>query len=107
MTSVFFTRVMPRKPCGWRTESVIRKKGQGGSVMVSDFLCPCHGRLRLDPDTAKELDIPADARKIIKPGKNADGYWTSEHMVKQLTEKALPIFEALHPGCTGAYTQQK
>ncbi|CAG8855513.1 24430_t:CDS:2, partial [Gigaspora margarita] len=24
------------------SESVIKKKGQGGSIMVSDFLCPCH-----------------------------------------------------------------
>ncbi|CAG8601213.1 90_t:CDS:2, partial [Scutellospora calospora] len=29
------------------SESVIKKKGQGGSIMVSDFLCPCHGPLRL------------------------------------------------------------
>ena len=24
-------------------EGIIRQKGQGGSVMISDFLCPCHG----------------------------------------------------------------
>lgn len=86
-------------------EGIIRKKGQGGSIMVSEFLCSCHGRLRLDPATAEQLGLPAEAREIIKPGKNADGYWTSEQMVKQLTEKALPIFNALHPGCIGGYAK--
>lgn len=38
-------------------ESVLRKKGPGGSIMVSDFLCACHGPMKLDPKTAKEKKI--------------------------------------------------
>lgn len=69
--------------------------------MVSDFLCECHGPLQLPKETADQLRLPEKARVIIQPGKNKDGWWKSTDMVKQLKEKALPIFEALHPGCIG------
>lgn len=82
-------------------ESVIRKKGQGGTIMVSDFLCPCHGPMRVAPDVARRLNIPERARIIIQPGANADGYWKSEHMVAQIRDQAIPIFNYLHEGCTG------
>src|SRR5207237_7375024 len=85
-------------------ESVIRKKGQGGSLMVSDFLCPCHGPLRLPAERAAELQLPEEAREIIEPGKSRDGWWKSDNMVKQLEERAIPIFNALHPGCVGKFS---
>ena len=70
--------------------------------MVSDFLCACHGPMKISAERAAALGIPEPfARVIIKPGKNADGWWKSEDMVKQLCEKAIPIFEELHPGATG------
>jgi hypothetical protein len=39
---------------------------------------------------------------IIKPGKNADGYWTNKDLVMQigLTQN---VFEILHPGCTALF----
>ena len=86
-----------------KNESVMKKKGQGASIMVSDFLCACHGSLKLTPEQADELKLPQYARTIIIPGKNKDGWWKSEDMVKQLTDKAIPIFEYLHPGCTGLF----
>lgn len=82
-------------------ETIIKKKGQGGSLMISDFLCACHGRLRISQERAIELKIPDSARGIIKPGKNEDGWWKSEDMVEQLRDRAIPIFDALHPGCRG------
>ena len=36
--------------------------------------------------------------EIITPGKNADGYWTNDDLVKQL-EKVMPLFARFHPGC--------
>lgn len=51
----------------------------------------------------KKLELPVDVREIIKPGMNADSYWKSGDMVKQLTDKALPYFEALHFECTGVF----
>ena len=84
-------------------ESVLKKKGNGGSIMVSEFLCACHGRLRISKEQAENLGIPDSAQKIIKPGKNKDGYWKSEDMVAQLRDLALPFFDALHPNCTGVF----
>ena len=36
--------------------------------------------------------------KIIKPGKNADGYWKNSDLVQQLID-TMPIFESFHPEC--------
>ena len=38
------------------------------------------------------------ARETIAPGKNFDGYWTNEDVVRQLENKAIKAFDALHPG---------
>jgi hypothetical protein len=76
----------------------LRKKGRGQCVMVSDFLCPCHGRLKVEVE-----GVLHEAREIIIPGKNSDGYWTGAHVAKQLKEKAIPIFELLHPGCEALF----
>ncbi|RIB29335.1 hypothetical protein C2G38_1924544, partial [Gigaspora rosea] len=82
-------------------ESIIKKKGQGLAIMASDFLCACHGPLHLTEADAIRLGLDREARVIIKPGQQADGYWKSENMVQQLREKAIPIFNALHPGRIG------
>jgi hypothetical protein len=74
-------------------ESIIKKKGRGLGLMVSDFYCACHGSLCFEEEFA---------RQIIEPGKNRDGYWTSDDMVSQLTA-GIPIFEKLHPGCVGLF----
>ncbi|CAJ0650541.1 4754_t:CDS:2, partial [Entrophospora sp. SA101] len=39
----------------------------------------------------------------MKPGANCEGWWTSKHLVKQIVEKAIPIFEKLHPGSIGLF----
>ncbi|RKF73866.1 hypothetical protein GcM1_242101 [Golovinomyces cichoracearum] len=84
-------------------EAIIRKKGQGGSLMVSDLVFPCHGSLKLDENLTKELGLHVDASGIIESGKNADGYWKGDYKVRQRTKKALPIFEGLHLRYTGDF----
>ncbi|CAG8779143.1 31673_t:CDS:2, partial [Gigaspora margarita] len=42
------------------------------------------------------IDYDQRARVIIKP-EQTNGYWKSEDMVKQLHEKAIPIFNFLYP----------
>ena len=32
----------------------IRKKGPGGSIMIGDFLCPCHGPMKVTGQQARE-----------------------------------------------------
>ena len=58
--------------------------------MVSGLMCDCHGSLNLGGDRK--------SYKIIAPGKNADGYWTNEDLVK-LLELVIPLFEETHPDC--------
>jgi hypothetical protein len=84
----------PKKTWKHKSRSSIRKKGKGKPLMVSDFLCACHGRL-----VHTENGVKTEARVITFPGKNADGYWTGEHVVKQVKDKATPVAELLHPGC--------
>jgi len=81
---------------GWGSEDHpdIHKKGNGRSIMVSDFICPCHGRLRFN-------GIPVS--EIIEPGKNHDGYWQAPDILKQLEEKAIPAFEQMHPEARGLF----
>ncbi|KAJ1342087.1 hypothetical protein BSLG_003349 [Batrachochytrium salamandrivorans] len=40
---------------------------------------------------------------VIKPGKNADGYWTNKDLAEQLEFRAIPIFKILHPNCIGLF----
>jgi len=51
-------------------EQLLRKKGAGKTLMVSGFMCPCHGVVHM---------------KEFEPGKNCDGYWTSAHMVDHVS----------------------
>ena len=68
----------------------LKPKSRGRCLMVSGFMCDCHGFLNLGGDRK--------SYKIIAPGKNADGYWTNEDLVKQL-ESVIPLFEETHIDC--------
>ena len=82
----------------------LRPKGDGRSIMVSEFLCECHGPMRLS-SLQQQLfpNYPVSSVAIITPGKNADGYWTNEDLVKQLEMKAIPVFKVLHPDCDALF----
>ena len=89
----------------WMSEDnrPLRPKGEGRSVMVSDFLCECHGPLSLSPEQqAQHPGVTPESVVIIKPGKNGDGYWTNSDLVKQL-EKAILIFKIIHPDCDALF----
>ena len=77
---------------GWGpdSEQPIRKKGQGRAIHVSEFLCETFGRLKLNDEqhAAAGNDFPTEARVIIHPGKNHDGFWNIEQLVKQVRYKS-------------------
>jgi hypothetical protein len=76
----------------------LRPKGQGRSIMVSDFLCECHGPMKLSQEQREQhSDLAFETRTIIVPGKGQDGYWTAANLIEQVKKKALPIFKVLHP----------
>ena len=88
------------RPIVWAPigEPPLRKKGQGKSIMVSEFLLETIGRLKLTPEQIlANPNAPTEARKYLKPGKNEDGWWTSDHLVDQVINYAIPIFEIVHP----------
>jgi hypothetical protein len=82
----------------------IRPKGNGRSVMVSAFLCECHGMLRLTDDLHKtHPNVPVDSTIFLKPGANAEGFWKNSDLIAQVKEKAIPVFKLLHPNCDGLF----
>ncbi|RGB27120.1 hypothetical protein C1646_819972 [Rhizophagus diaphanus] len=86
-------------------EPPLRKKGQGKSIMVSDFLLETDGRLKLNEDEILLYpEIPVEARKFLRPGKNEEGWWTAEHLLDQVINYAIPIFEAKYPNTIGVFT---
>jgi len=93
---------------GWVSRStgegaVPPKKSKGKALHVSDFLSEAKGRLCLPPGQNAPGCQHRDARLIIKPGKNADGYWKGKDVLDQVRDRAIPIFNALHPRCVGVF----
>ncbi|ODQ72368.1 hypothetical protein LIPSTDRAFT_293584 [Lipomyces starkeyi NRRL Y-11557] len=76
-----------------KNESIIKKKGQGVGMTVSDFYCACHGSLNANGESV---------RVILEPGKNRQGHWKSPQMCEQL-EHAILVFEKLHPDCLALF----
>ena len=78
----------------------LRPKGQGRSIMVSEFLCECHGPLKLIEHQMKDhTGISFETYAIIMPGKQKDRYWTISDLIHQVKTKLMPILKILHPGC--------
>jgi hypothetical protein len=91
----------------WMDEegSILRPKGEGRSIMVSAFLCECHGLLELPPQLSTlHPDIPRESFVVINPGKNGDGYWRNSDIVNQIQQLVMPIFKILHPDCDALFS---
>ncbi|CAJ0755543.1 12240_t:CDS:2, partial [Entrophospora sp. SA101] len=85
-------------------ELPLKKKGNGRSIMVSEFLTEKNGRLHLNEvQITSNPYVPEESRVILKPGKNHEGYWTNDHLIEQVEFKAIPIFEALFSNCTALF----
>eukprot|EP01032_Pedospumella_encystans_P011026 gene11026-12856_t len=74
----------------------LRPKSRGRSQHVSGFCCACCGFIEDDGPLGDDTTV--SSFEIITPGKNADGYWTNDDLVKQL-EEVIPLFERQHPDC--------
>ena len=56
------------------------------------------GRLKLtSEESLLNPNIPIEARKYLKPGKNEEDWWTADHLIDQVINYAIPIFEAIYP----------
>lgn len=83
--SVEFHRLRPG-------EQVLRKKGRGRIIHVSDFINEEDGRLILH---GHDNEIIKDARRIIFPGANGDSWWTHENLLDQV-KMAITIHEEVN-----------
>ncbi|CAG8690762.1 788_t:CDS:2, partial [Dentiscutata heterogama] len=83
--------------------SFLRPKHAGRSIMVSAFLCSCYGVLQLSDEQMKENPHIKYKEAFILCSIQSDGYWKSEHMLEQLVQRAIPIFEVLHLNCVGIF----
>lgn len=83
-------------------ENILHKKGQGATLMASEYICECHGPLKLPDDmvtalTAAGHSLPAPCSRVLfRAGKSYDGNWDNERMMQQL-QSVLTLFEVLHP----------
>ena len=80
-------------------------KGKGKSLMVSGFICPCHGFFCIEhaPNPAAHPELAgAKSYVLFEAGKGREGWWRNEDLVAQ-TEKVIQLFEAVHPGCQALF----
>jgi hypothetical protein len=77
-------------------QTVLRKKGRGRLIHVSDFLIPECGRLVIRDGDGNVIE---DARIIIYPGggPSGDPWWETQQLIAQI-KNAIRIFEKAHPG---------
>ncbi|CAG8798847.1 10846_t:CDS:1, partial [Cetraspora pellucida] len=86
-----------------KDEDLLCPKGESHFIMVSVFLCPCHRLLKLSDEQMKMNPYIKYQKAFILHSIQADSYWKSEHMLDQLVQQAIPIFEMLHPSCIGVF----
>jgi hypothetical protein len=85
-------------------EMPLRKKGNGRSIMVSEFLLEACGRLQLSEEEKRiHPNVPVEARCYLTPGRNQEGYWTVEDLLNQIKNKAIPIFETKFPDAIAVF----
>jgi hypothetical protein len=100
-------------PC-WQwlqgNQQPLKKKSNGHPIHISDWISEHTGRLALlDEQVAAQANLPelqqlkvTNARKIIYPGKNHNGWWDLKQLMDQ-TQNAVDIFEYLHPNKVGVW----
>lgn len=74
---------------GEKDKIIIKPKGQGRGIMVSDFIEEHYGFLRLSEHEfmqgkVKYPDLQQEARVLLKYGADHEGYWNSEKFLNQL-----------------------
>ena len=101
-------------------EDSMFRKTKGKSIMVSGFICACHGAMGVAGGDKEKLEAgrpggfelspkmfpgQLSAFTSIEPGSapGADGWWKGEDVVRQ-TAEVIDIFESLHPGKVGVFT---
>src|SRR5271168_1695102 len=88
--SIFYAH--DRRKKGWYHKDASAKpyaKGEGASLMIADFVSADFGWLT-SPDGKRS------ARRLFKPGKNRDGYFSNDDIIGQANE-AVDILQKFYP----------
>ena len=79
------------------TRKVMRPKGGGASIMVSAFLCPCHGIITLTRELEEQSPhIGPDCTKIMHPGIHKDEYFTNDDLAVKTLAMMVDFTSFLH-----------
>ncbi|EFP88340.2 uncharacterized protein PGTG_14424 [Puccinia graminis f. sp. tritici CRL 75-36-700-3] len=88
----------------------IRSKNTGRLIHISDFILETSGRLELSDIEFQSSQhdggtkpVSADAATVIYPGSNGDPWWDMEQLCEQVSKKAIPIFQHLHPNSQAVF----
>ena len=71
--SLFYTNDSVKLSWLCVNENELCPKASGRALHVSGFKCECHGFMKAPIDNVEKTSY-----KIIKPGKNNDGYWSKQ-----------------------------
>ena len=75
------------------------KKGCRRLIHMSDFVEEENRRLIVHNE---EGDVVKDVLRIIYPGVGGDAWWDHDQLLAQV-DKAILIFEDVHPGCVALF----
>ena len=73
------------------------------SIIVLAFLCLCYGLLQLSNEQLFTNPHIEHKKTFVIYSVQADGYWKAEHMLDQLMNRAILIFEILYPKCISVF----
>ena len=71
-------------------EDILQSKHIGRSIIVSAFLCSCHGLLRLSDEQIQANPHIKNKEAFVLRSIQMDGYWKSEHMLDQVSFSYRP-----------------
>ena len=93
--SIFHSNDDQRWMWGEKGKIILKPKGQGRGIMVSDFIDEHNGYLAFtdaEYEQGKQTypDLQQQARKLLKYGAEFEGYWNSDKFLEQV-EAAIKI----------------
>ena len=72
----------------------LRPKSNGSSIMISGFICSCHGFIQDEVNVNGVMEV-RQSYQIFRHGKNNEGYWTNDHLAHRIADTGLSFFQSI------------
>ncbi len=72
-------------------KKALRSKSRGRSLMISGFVCACHGFMK-----AIINNVHSKSYILFEAGTNREGWWNNDKLVQQVQD-CFPLIKHLHP----------